>query len=190
MLHQIDGVMSDLLGQFTGWANDQSTRCGGFEVACVGRVFALGALRRWLAFGFGLGHCSFKLSALLGFGFGLLLQQGVQHRQQECRCFAATCLARHHQVDETRFGIGVVVWQSQRNGFLLNRGGLGVTQVFHSLHQLRCQAQQNETVGGFGLLNNCFGVSVNRFCRNSFRRDGFWSGNRNSFGRRKFACHI
>ena len=38
----------------------------------------------------------------------------------------------------------------QRNGALLHRGGLGVTQVLDSLHQLGRQAQFNETIGLIG----------------------------------------
>ena len=182
VLDQVDGVMRHLLSQFAGWANDQGARCWGFEIACVRGVFALGALRWLFAIGRSVSHELVPSCFVSGFGLGLLLNQGVQHRQQEGSCFAATCLARHHQVDEASFGIRVVVWQSQRNGFELNGGGLGVTQIAHGLHQFTGQAQFDEAVRHVSLFNFS-GV-------NAFSRYRVLSGNRNSFGRRKFACHI
>ncbi len=182
MLDQVDGVVRHLLCQFAGWANDQSARCWSFEVACVGGVFALGALGCLFAIGCSISYELVPSCFVSSFGLSLLLNQCVQHGQQEGGCFAATSLARHHQVDVAGFGIGVVVWQSQRNGFLLNCGGLCVAEVSYGLHQFTGQAQFDEAVRHVSLFNFS-GV-------NAFSRYRVLSGNRNSFGRRKFACHI
>ena len=93
MLDQLDRVMRHLLGQLTCRANDQCARCSSFEVTWVGGVLAFFALRRRLAIGQCLCTSGVKLGALLGFCGGLFLNQGVQHRQQKCSCFAGTCLA-------------------------------------------------------------------------------------------------
>ena len=74
VLHQIDGVVRHLLGQFAGGANNQCAGCGRFEVAGVGRVFALAALGRGFALGGGLGHGLFIGEALFLFGLGHLGQ--------------------------------------------------------------------------------------------------------------------
>ena len=81
MLDQIDGIVSNLLGQFACGANNQGTRCGSFEVACVGGVFAFWTLGSGLAIGCGIGTCFGKCSALGFFFSGLFLQQCVQHGQ-------------------------------------------------------------------------------------------------------------
>jgi len=124
------------LGQFASRTQDQRTGCGGFEVAWVGGVFAAWALRDWFAFGLSLSH---HRSPFVGFLFVLrmhLRNQGVQHRQQERSCFAATSLARHHQVVE----LLAVVKHGHGNGFGLHRGGLRVAQVSHSGNQLGREA--------------------------------------------------
>ena len=135
MLDQVDGVVRYLLCQFAGWANNQGARGWGFEIACVGGVFALAALGWLFAIGRSVSHEFVPSCFFSSFCLRLLLKQSVQHRQQESRCFAATGLARHHQVDEACFGISVGRWQGQRNGFELNRGGLRVAKVGHSLHE-------------------------------------------------------
>jgi hypothetical protein len=101
VLHQIDGVMGYLLGQFTGWANNQRAGCRCAEMARVGRVFALGALRRCLALGGGFCHGALVVVSLFGFGLCHLGQQCVQHRQQEGGGFATAGLAGDHQVNKT-----------------------------------------------------------------------------------------
>ena len=152
VLDQFNGVLRDLLGQFTGGAQDQCAGCGRLEVARVGGVFAFGALGRRLAGGGSLGASFFKFSAFSGFLLGHLLDQGVQHRQQEGRGFAAAGLAGHHQVG---VAIGLAVFrttgsgQRQRNGAQLHGCRLGVAQIGNSLDQFRGQAQLDKAIGQF-----------------------------------------
>ena len=96
MLHQVNCVVRDLLGEFAGGANDQGAGRRCLEVAGVGRVFALGALGGGFAFGSGVGHGLLVFQAFGFFGVGGLLEQGVQHRQQEGCGLAASGLARDH----------------------------------------------------------------------------------------------
>ena len=94
MTHQIDGVFGNLLSEFAGGAKNQGAWIGGFDMTGVCGVFAA------LFFGgFFTARCSLcdLVSPGLVFVFFLLLlllQQGVQHRQQK-RCGLATArLAR------------------------------------------------------------------------------------------------
>ena len=156
MAHQVDGVVGHLLGQLAGGAQDQGARHGGLEVAGVGGVLALAALGRRLATRDGLGHFALVLGALLGFGVGLLLDQGVQHGQQEGGGLAAAGLAGDHQVDEAVFLVPGA--HGQGNGLALHGGGLGVAQVGHGLHEFRGQAQLDEAVGQDGRRGFCGGL--------------------------------
>ncbi|EKD98431.1 MAG: hypothetical protein ACD_23C00436G0001, partial [uncultured bacterium] len=132
MLHQVDRIVRHLLGQFTGRADDQGTRGGGAEMTWVGGVFALGALGSGLAFGGGFGHGLFVIGAGFGLGLFLLFEQGVQHGQQESGGFATAGLAGDHQVNKAgTVAVNAYALHGQRNGFELNRGGLGKAQVFH-----------------------------------------------------------
>ena len=90
---QVDRIVGHLLGQLACRANNQGARRRGFEVAGVGGVFALAAFGQRLAFGCSLGAGAVKRGALLSFLVGHFLEQGVQYRQQESRCFAAAGLA-------------------------------------------------------------------------------------------------
>ena len=144
MAHQVDGVLRHLLGQFAGRAQDQGAGGGGLEVACAGGVFALGALGGNFTACQGFGHGAVEVGALLGFCLGLLLQQRVQHGQQESSGLAATGLAGNHQVGKTGFAFGQ---HGLGHHIVLNLGGLGVTQVDTGLHQLGRQAQQFKAVG-------------------------------------------
>jgi hypothetical protein len=177
MLHQVDGVVRHLLREFARGAQDQRAGRGGLEVARTGRVLALGALGRRLTAGQGFGDFALELGAKAGFGCRLLLEQRVQHGQQEGRGLAAAGLAGNHQVD---VGLGLVVGgQRQGNGLFLHGGGLGIAQVGHGADQLGRKAQFQEAVGdggnerlrGFngGFGGDCQGI------------DGF--------GRRKVALH-
>ena len=184
MLHQVNRVVRDLLGEFAGGANDQGAGCGCLEVARVGWVFALGALGGGFAFGSGVGHGFFVFQALGFFGVGGLLEQGVQHRQQEGCGLAASGLAGNHQVNVGGgFCAGGSRWQGQRNHLHLHGGGLGVTQVFTSLHQLRGQGEFDKAVGQFGLLH---GVHED-FGRRHFHVSGF---DGKVFNRREFARYF
>ena len=144
MAHQVDGVSANLLGQFTGRAQNQRAWGGGFEVAHVGRVFAL-----WLfSWGFtasdSLGRQALKLSALETLSFFLLLQECVQHRQQKSSGFATTGLAGHQQVGELCFFVCILIIQGLHgfgNGCHLDGGRLGKAHVCHGLQQLFGQAQ-------------------------------------------------
>ena len=177
VLDQLDGVLRHLLGQFARWADYQGARCRCLEVAWVGGVFALGALRGGFAFGNGVGAGLVEFGAFSSFLLGHLLNQGVQNGQQKGGGFAAAGLAGHHHVG---VAIGLAVFgaacsgQSQRNGAQLHSGWLGVAQIGHGLHQLRGQAQLNETVrhvdDGFDFFGHC--------------SRGFRSGFGGDFGRR------
>ncbi|MNT07252.1 hypothetical protein D3C72_1419490 [compost metagenome] len=92
------------------------------------------------------------LSALCRSGSSLLLDQSVQHGQQEGSGLARAGLARHHQIGEM-IGIFAFTVHGQGNGTLLHCGRLGVSQVLDGLHQLRRQTQLDEAVGLIGL---CF----------------------------------
>ena len=80
--------------------SDQRARNGGLEVArCWSGPCAWGAwapARPWLRL---RPQARSNSARSFGFGFGLLLQQRVQHGQQEGRGLAAAGLAGDHQVD-------------------------------------------------------------------------------------------
>ena len=150
MAHQVDGVGADLLGQFAGRAQDQGTGCSSLEVAHIGRVFALGFFQRGFALGNGLGAQALELGALKTLGFFSLLEQGVQHGQQESGGLAATGLAGHQQVGELGFfalGLRFQALHSLRYCGQLHGGGLGKAQVSHRLQQFGGQSQLHKTVG-------------------------------------------
>jgi len=151
MAHQVDRVGADLLGQLAGRAQDQGAGCGGLEVARVGRVLALGFFQRRLATGDGFGAQAFKFGAFSALGFFLLLEQGVQHGQQESGGLAAAGLAGNQQVGEFGFGVGLDVLVQRLHGLgdggHLHGGRLGETHVGHGLQQFTGQAQFHETVG-------------------------------------------
>ena len=176
MLDEFDSVVSNLLCEFACRANDQRAWLGSLEMTWVRRVLALGFLRTGFATGDGFSLLALVLGALGGFGIGLLLQQRVQHGQQESGGLAAAGLARHHQVDETDFAFSVGIGRhSERNGFFLHGGRLGVAEVGTGLHQFRRQAQEHEAIWlgrlcGFGRLD---GFRRNDFCRNGFCRNDF-----------------
>ena len=188
MFDQVDGIVCHLLGQLTGWADDQRAGHSRLEVAVVGRVFALGALWRRFTIGCSLGHRTLVFRTRFSFSFCMLADQRVQHRQQERGGLAAAGLAGNHQIDETTvFG---ACTHGQGNGLELNGGGLGVAKIGHSLHQLRRQAQLDEAVGQlggfycgvFGNLLDCVCIqNVNVLHRNV-------GGKR--FSRREFALHL
>ena len=163
MLHQVDGIVGHLLGQFTGWTDDQCTRRWSLEVAHIGRVLALSALRWRLATCCGFGHFALKSSTFVDFGLRQLLEQGMQDRQQEGRSFATTSLAGDHQVD-VFFGllVSAIAGQCQGNGFKLNGGRLGIAQVLDSMDQLRRQAQGHKAVGGLGQVSYFGQITVVR----------------------------
>ena len=147
MANQVNRVVGNLLSQFTGWANDQSARGGCFEVACAGRVFALGALWRRFTFSRSISHQTIPFSTGFSFSISLLLEQGMQHRQQEGGGFAAASLARDHQIDKALgFTIRAFARQSLGDGGQLHAGGLGETQLSNSSQQFRRQAQQLKTI--------------------------------------------
>jgi len=176
MLDQLDGVVRHLLRKFARRAQDQGAGRGGLEMARIGRVLALGALRSRFAFGSSLGSRALVSRALFFGGLGLLLEQGVQHRQQEGGGLAATGLAGDHQVDVALGFARGAGGHGQGDGTLLHGGGLGVAQIGHGLHQFGRQAQLHEAVGhGFGH----YGLD---------RHGGL--GGKNGFGRRKVARHF
>ncbi len=150
MLNQIDRIVCHLLGQFAGGANNQGARCSWCEMTGIGRVFALGTLWRCLAFGSSVSHGLLKIRLLFGFGLRHLHQQGVQHGQQEGSSFAATGLARYHQIGKAgSFVSSAVALHGDRNRLQLHCGGLGKSQVFNRLDQLRRQAQRHKAVRQF-----------------------------------------
>ena len=175
MLDQVDGVMCYLLGKFACRAHDQGAGHGSLEVARVGRVLALGALGSSFTLRSGVGHSALVLFTLLEFGLGLLLDEGMQHGQQECSGLAGTGLAGNHQVHEAAFS-GKLAGQCQRNGFFLYHGRLDIAKVLYRLHQRGSQPQFDEAVGGIVFhhrLNSGGLVVVHR-----------------DFGRREVASHL
>jgi hypothetical protein len=116
-----------------------------------------------------------EFSALGLLGSSLLLDQRVQHRQQEGRGLAAAGLARDHQVDEAG-GFGA---HGQRNGLFLHGGGLAEAEFFDGGHQLRGQAQAHETVGQLGC-----GRGVERL-----QHGRVGAGRGDEFGRRRLRGH-
>ena len=182
MLDQVNRIVRNLLGEFTRGAQNQRARGGCFEVACIGGVFALGALRGWLAFGGSVGHRLFKVGALFGFCVGILLEQGVQDWQQEGCRLAATRLAGHHQVDEFLGRIALDdSRQSHGDDLRLHSGRLGVAQIDTSLDQLRGQTNGDEAVGqGHFRLGCDIGGDVGRDI----------GRNRKGINRRKVARHV
>jgi hypothetical protein len=155
MADQVDGVTGHLLREFARGAQDQRAGGGGLEIARAGRVLALGTLGRFFAASQGLGGFTLEVQARLGFGIGLLLQQRVQHGQQEGCGLAAAGLAGNHQVD-VRCGF-VVRRQGQRDGLFLHGGGLGEAQVFHGANQFGRQAHFRKPLGARrrGLRHGC-----------------------------------
>ena len=90
---QLDRVVRNLLGQFTCGAQDQSTRYGSLEVAGVGGVLALGALGQGLTLGSGFGAQAVKFRLGFSISRSALLEDGVQHGQQESCSLAGAGLA-------------------------------------------------------------------------------------------------
>ncbi len=153
VLDQLDGVVRHLLRQLARGAQDQGARRGGLEAARLHGVLALGALRRGLAASGGLGGGTLVLGPGGRLGLGLLLDQRVQHGQQEGGGLTAARLAGDHQVDEAASVLPRA--HGQGDDLVLHGGGLGVAQVAHGLHQLGRQAQADEafrqaSFGGFG----------------------------------------
>ena len=146
MLDQADGVVRHLLRELARRAQHQSTGHRGLEMARVERVLALGALGQRLAARAGLGGRRLVLGALARGLRLLLLQERVQHRQEEGRGLAAAGLARDHQVDEA----GVLGAHGHGDDLFLHLGRLGVTQVGDRLQKFGRQAQGGEAVGGDG----------------------------------------
>ena len=169
VLDQVNGVMRHLLGEFTRGAQHQRAGNSGLEVARLGRVLAAGALRGRFAARGSLGGQAVEFSTRLGVGLGLLVQQGVQHGQQERRRLAAAGLAGDHQVDVAA-ALGLCA-HGQRNRLALHGGGLGVAQVGHGLHQFAGQAQLNEAVGlGAHALGQVGGVGGGNVGNNGIGR--------------------
>ena len=162
VLDQLDGVVRHLLGQFTRRAQHQRAGHGGLEVARIGRVFPSGALGRLLATGDGVCTGLVVFSLGLGFGGGLLHDQGVEYGQQKRGGFAAASLAGDHQIVVAMVRL-IVGRQSQRDGARLHGGGLGVAQVGHRLDQLVRQTQLNEAIGFVGARR--FGHVVQKVLR-------------------------
>jgi hypothetical protein len=108
-LDQGDGVLHDLLCQFSGGAQHQGAGFGRLEVARVGRVFAARFFGWCFAAGQRLCGQLFGLQAGRFGRAGLLLQQLLQQGQQEGGGLAAAGLARHHQVVQRRMVVAVPV---------------------------------------------------------------------------------
>ena len=112
----------------------------------------------------------FARGAFPGVGFGALLQQGVQHGQQEGGGLAAAGLAGDHQVGKTLLTFGQ---HGLGDHVVLHGSGLQVTQVGTGLHQFGCQANQLKAIGAGGHFrlsnrgggNLCFGVGRGHFGR-------------------------
>src|SRR3990167_5246240 len=185
VLDQVDSIVRDLLRQFTRGAQNQGTRGGGLEIARAGGVLALGALGGRFTTGGSFGHSALESSAFFGFGSSLLVDQRVQHGQQEGGSLAAAGLAGNHQVDE--LGGVVATAHCQGNGLELHAGGLGVAQVSHGLHQFRGQAQFDKAVG-FSSHGN---VGLGDSCHHGVQRGRLHGnvGSKGSVGRREFALH-
>ena len=109
MAHQVNRVSAHLLSQLTCGAQNQRARGGSFEVAHVGRVFALWLFGRCLATGNRLGRQAFKLGTLITLGLLLLFQKRVQHGQQKRSGLAASGLAGHQQIGELCFLVCVLI---------------------------------------------------------------------------------
>ena len=142
---QADGVVSHLLGEFSGGTQHQRTGHTGPEVARMGRVLALGAARCGLAGRCGFGHFA---GPFLGFDFHTrltLLQQRVQQGQQEGGGLAAAGLARHHQVDVTLGTLGLR--QGHGDGLGLHRSRFGEAECGHGSDQLGGKPQFGKGVG-------------------------------------------
>lgn len=116
MLDQVDGVVRHLLRQFTRGAKDQGARGGSLEVARAGGVLALGTLGSGFTALSGFGHRTLESGAFFGFGSGLLVDQRVQHGQQEGGRLAGAGLAGDHQVDE----LGGIVAAAHGQGMALS----------------------------------------------------------------------
>ena len=137
--------MRHLLCQLARGAQDQGAGNGCLEVAGIGGVLALVALGRGLAAGRCFGALAVIFGADGGFFVSLLLDQRVQHGQQEGSGLARAGLAGHHQVDE---GL-VTTAHGQGNGLRLHGRGLGIAQIGNGADQLFSQAQFDEGVGQF-----------------------------------------
>ena len=146
---QVDSVVRDLLCQLTRRAQNECAWGGCFEVAAVCRVFAAWFFGGGLAFGGGFVELGLPCEVFCCFAGLALLQQGVQHGQQEGGGFAATCLAGNHQVDV--LNVCAVACQRQRYGLRLYDGGLLVAQIQTGLHQRLCQLEFDKAVGRFGI---------------------------------------
>ena len=155
MTHQVDGVVCNLLSQFAGWAQNQGAWNSSLEIAWVGRVLATVALGSWFAIGGSFSALTIVVSTFFSKLFVLLLEQRVQHGQQEGSGLAATCLAGNHQVDEA---IGIASsFHGVRNGLFLYGCRLGVTQIGNGLDQLGCKTQFGKSVRTG--VDHCFNSS-------------------------------
>ena len=148
--HQVDRIGCDLLRQFACWTQNQSTGCCWLKTArCafVGLWLAIGQQLFSAVHGISvLALCSqssltrgTRLSGLLFLSQAfrlLLLEDDVQHGQQEGGGFTATGLAGHQQIDD----LALAAVQRAGNSSHLNFGGLGETQVSNRLNQLGRQA--------------------------------------------------
>ena len=158
MTHQVNRVGADLLGQLTRWAQDQGTGGGGLEVAQVGRVFALWLFQRRFATGNRFGAQAFKFRTLKAVSLFLLLEQGVQHGQQERGGLAATGLAGNQQVGEFWcFWVRIEGLHGLGDGGHLHGGWLGETHVGNGLQQFLGQAEFHKAVwlGDNSLQRGC-----------------------------------
>ena len=151
VLDQLNRIVRHLLCQLARGAQDQGAGHGGLEVAGVGGVLALVALGSGFATGGRFGHLTVVFRLGFGFFLVLLLNQGVQHGQQEGSRLAGAGLAGNHQVDESA-GIFASPHR-QGNGLCLHGCGLGVAQVTHGTHQLGRQAQFFKRIGLCGLCS-------------------------------------
>ena len=151
MAYQVDGVMCYLLRELACRAQDQRAWCRSLEVAAAGRVFATRTFGCCFAPGLGFGAGALEIFTFPGRGICLLLEQGVQNRQQERRCFAAASLTRNHQVGKF-CGLCIIrqALHRHRNCLFLNDSWLGEAQVLDCLQQLGGQSHLQEAVGHFG----------------------------------------
>ena len=151
----------------------------------------LGFFKRRFATGDGFGAQAFEFGALIALGFFLLLEQGVQHGQQEGGGLAAAGLAGNQQVGEFwRFRVGIQGLHGLGDGGHLHGGRLGETHVGDGLQQFLGQAQLHEAVGlgDNGFQRSCHGNRlVGREVRNYV---DFQVGNGVKGFRRKVAASL
>ena len=128
MPHQIDRIVGNLLRELARGAQHQRAGLRRLEIARVGRVLALGPLGRCLTAGRGFIARTLECLACITLGAGLLLQQGVQHRQQKGSCFASTGVGDTHDV---------AAREDMRDRLRLNWGRLGVFLAFDGSQDFR-----------------------------------------------------